>query len=43
MLENKINYKNCLVVLLGFEPKTLVSKTRMISISLQDHEDVIPR
>jgi hypothetical protein len=29
------------VVLLGFEPKTLVSKTRMISISLQDHKDVI--
>jgi hypothetical protein len=29
------------VVLLGFEPKTLVSKTRMISISLQDHKSVI--
>jgi hypothetical protein len=38
-----VNKKNNLVVLLGFEPKTLVSKTRMISISLQDHEDVIPR
>ena len=41
MLVNNLEDNEYLVVLLGFEPKTLVSKTRMISISLQDHKDVI--
>jgi hypothetical protein len=34
---NNLEDNKYLVVLLGFEPKTLVSKTSMISISLQDH------